>query len=127
MSQLWNKYVPVINVYPVCSLHKETIYHALVTCPFATQCWQTGLPNIILNAASDFSDWLLQNFQNRTKDECAVIATFCWTIWKARNDLVWNQKHAQVYVIVASANQHLMQWNDAQLWSSKSLFQPQIK
>lgn len=127
MSQLWNKYVPVINVCPVCSLHNETIYHALVTCPFVTQCWQTGLPNIFLNAASDFSDWLLQNFQNRTKDECAVIATLCWTIWKARNDLVWNQKHAQVYVIVASANQHLMQWNDAQLWSSKALFQPQIK
>lgn len=71
LSQLWNKYVPVVDVCPICSLHNETIDHALVTFPFVSQCWQTGLPNIILNAASYFSDWLLHNFQKSTRGMCS--------------------------------------------------------
>lgn len=51
----------------------------------------------------------------------------CWSIWKARNNLVWNQKHTQVSDVVNSAIQYLVQGRNAQSWSSKALFQSVIE
>ncbi|KAL8120232.1 hypothetical protein AgCh_017395 [Apium graveolens] len=40
MVMLDQKRVPVIKTCPVCNGEDETIFHALVTCPFAHQCWE---------------------------------------------------------------------------------------
>ncbi|XP_063939145.1 uncharacterized protein LOC135148333 [Daucus carota subsp. sativus] len=61
-------------------------------------------------------------FDSEDSSKCAQVFMVCWTIWRARNDLVWNQKYTKVGRIVAEAMQHLTQWNIAQSrWSQASL------
>lgn len=61
------------------------------------------------------------------RDGRVEIAILCRDIWKARNDLLWNQKHTQVNVVVVSAKQHLMQWRNFQSWSLKALLHNQVE
>ncbi|XP_074369416.1 uncharacterized protein LOC141710786 [Apium graveolens] len=44
----------------------------------------------------------------------AEIAAVCWSIWKARNEVVWQKNYTRVYVIVARSKQYLEQWKFAQ-------------
>lgn len=110
----------------VCYNDNESIYHALVDCPFVTQCWRTSFPDILMGQFNYFSDWLQQNFHRTSSDIRVGIVVLCWAIWRARNELVWNQKHTQVHVLVNSAKHRLIKWRTVQNWSSKALFQNQI-
>ncbi|XP_074377686.1 uncharacterized protein LOC141719203 [Apium graveolens] len=62
-----------------------------------------------------------------TVKQRAESVTLFWAIWRARNDLVWNQKSSTVNKIVASAKQSLTQWILAQNRSYNTLLQPQVK
>lgn len=55
LSQLWTKCVPVVDICPVCNQPNETIFHGLVTCPFAMQCWRNGISSIRFDSSTDFS------------------------------------------------------------------------
>lgn len=127
MSQLWSKHVPVIDICPACQLANETIHHALVSCTFAQQCWRAAFPNIILDGSTDFPSWLHHNLQATSKDTHAELAIICWAIWKARNNLVWNQQRSHFDSVVYLAKQHLKLWIHAQSWSSTALFQYSLK
>ncbi|KAL8122327.1 hypothetical protein AgCh_018896 [Apium graveolens] len=62
----------------------------------------------------EFMNWVQMIFDSENKSKCAEVVMVCWTIWRARNDLVWNQKYTRINKIVAEAMQHLTQWNIAQ-------------
>lgn len=47
---------------------------------------------------------------------------FCWSIWKNRNDLVWNQRSSQVVEVVVSSKVVLNQWQVAQDKTFDSFF-----
>lgn len=44
----------------------------------------------------------------------ARIITLCWSIWRSRNDLLWNNKYWSPIRIVAKAKEYLSQWSVAQ-------------
>ncbi|KAL8096143.1 hypothetical protein AgCh_037190, partial [Apium graveolens] len=44
----------------------------------------------------------------------AEVASVCWSVWKARNDFVWNKNYTRLNVVIAKARQFLLQWNIAQ-------------
>lgn len=108
---------------PICKGSNETICHALVECLFATKCWTTGFSRINFTDPGDFYQWLKRNFQSVSSERHAEIAAICWAIWMARNGVVWNQKQVQVHEMIASAKYYLVQWRNAQCWSTKALFQ----
>lgn len=68
---------------------KETTEHLLLHCPFAQQCW--GLIGLAVSTSSD----ILDNF-NALRDQIhslffmEAIILICWTIWLARNELIFN-------------------------------------
>lgn len=62
----------------------------------------------------DFYQWLLVNFQRVNNERKAEITMLCWSIWKSRNELVWNQKNLQVEMVVISAKTYIVQWKKAQ-------------
>lgn len=57
------------------------------------------------------------------KDDYAEIVTLCWSIWKARNNVVWNKNRSSVFGVVNSTNQYCADWTNAQRNSTKALFQ----
>ncbi|XP_074324344.1 uncharacterized protein LOC141661259 [Apium graveolens] len=69
-----------VNIHVTCSLcnkEVETASHVFLECFFAKSCWQEWVFNV-------FNGWETVKRQSG--------AMLCWTIWKCRNDLIWNQK-----------------------------------
>ncbi|XP_074341789.1 uncharacterized protein LOC141679182 [Apium graveolens] len=73
---------------------------------------------------SNFATWLEYVLASASLKIQAEIITLCWTIWRNRNDIVWNQRFSSVNRIVAAAKQYLTQWSIAQNRSTNTLLQP---
>lgn len=88
----------------------ESILHALVTCPFAHQCWQKRGPVVQITGDESFAGWLQKMIDCNNKNEYGEIATLCWSIWQARNNLVWNRNRSEVQNVVYSTKRYLAEW-----------------
>ncbi|KAL8105024.1 hypothetical protein AgCh_028986 [Apium graveolens] len=96
---------------------------------FWKSLWQIKAPPQVLNIiwrAANFSlptmsqlqtkhvQWLQQVFTGQSSNIKAKIITLCWSIWRSRNDLVWNNRKWPVLRIVVKAWEYLSQWNATQ-------------
>lgn len=61
-----------------------------------------------------FKDWLVQMMDSRNKDENKMILRQRWSIWRARNETVWNQRCMDVNEVIMTAVSTLNQWVNAQ-------------
>uniref|UniRef100_A0A803Q5E7 procollagen-proline 4-dioxygenase n=1 Tax=Cannabis sativa TaxID=3483 RepID=A0A803Q5E7_CANSA len=92
----------------------ETAIHALVHCPFATDCWRSfGLP-INTVASSSFGNWFKSLQQTGDNDQVCKVAMLCWALWKSRNNTVWNKRNSSVNDVLVSASITLDHWRKAQ-------------
>lgn len=106
-SVLYQKYVLVDVICPVCNSEEKSVFHALIKYFVASQCWKMVVPDLHRPKSQDFLHWLSLAYAATSKDQQAKIVTLCWAIWKARNALLWNQKHTLFNSLVTSANQYL--------------------
>ncbi|XP_074347310.1 uncharacterized protein LOC141686155 [Apium graveolens] len=113
MSILGQKKVVVDTRCPVCKIESETVEHVFLRCTVAIQCWGLILSGMQYTC-QNLHQWWEQALDMSDGGKKAEIATVCWSIWKARNDVVWNKKYTQVYVVIARAKQFLDQWRNAQ-------------
>ncbi|XP_074347512.1 uncharacterized protein LOC141686373 [Apium graveolens] len=122
-SQIWiycGKFVRQLS-------DEETVMHILVTCPFAQQCWH-HIGWSLLNAVDgNFASWLQIMFDQTEKGRRGEIVTMCWSIWKARNNMVWNEERSTVQAVVFSTMRYLADWRKAQVYSTKTLYQDVIQ
>ncbi|KAL8145631.1 hypothetical protein AgCh_003685 [Apium graveolens] len=119
--QLQQKHVQISGICPVCSDKEESIVHALVECRFTAQCWRIALPNIQVQTQVSFPGWLEQILSRCNQEDREKVAMVCWADWRARNELVWNQKESQASKVVESAVEYLKQWKLAQVNSNIAL------
>lgn len=70
---------------------EETSGHLFFSCPFAQQCW--GFFNLMVSPSSIVSDNFsaLKN-QIQSQFFMEMIILICWTIWLARNELIFNAR-----------------------------------
>lgn len=57
MCQLQRIHVLVDSACPVCKQREETVYHSMVSCCFASQCWEKLLGRSFTSATSSLVDW----------------------------------------------------------------------
>ncbi|KAK1366578.1 hypothetical protein POM88_042139 [Heracleum sosnowskyi] len=69
---------------------------------------------LILCPEIQFRVWLENALSGQSSYTTAKIITLYWSIWRARNDVVWNQKSWSSLRIVAKAWEYLSQWTTAQ-------------
>lgn len=127
LSQLHLKHVQVQITCPTCQQEVESIMHSLVTCHLARQCWTSLLPGIQYVGSSCFKSWMAFIFSAVDNRRLAEVITLCWTLWRARNDLVWNHKTTKANRIVAAARQYLAQWKVTQNRSFTNPLQPCVE
>ncbi|KAM6543690.1 hypothetical protein CsatB_008137 [Cannabis sativa] len=84
--QLQKRHVPVSIICPVCNVDDETIFHALV-------------------------DLVVNRVKNDEMEELVMVA---WAIWRASNEVVWQQESSNAASIVTSARSSLDQYKIAQ-------------
>lgn len=70
---------------------EETILHLLITCPFASTCWNwIGLQ--IHDQANLFQNLELFRRQLQVPFFMEILIIMCWTIWQARNGVIFDDK-----------------------------------
>lgn len=80
----------------LCALGvEETTEHLFLHCPFAQQCW--GL----ISLATSLDSGTLENFtafkdQINSQFFMVAIILMCWTIWLARNELIFNENQVTI-------------------------------
>jgi hypothetical protein len=67
---------------------EETQNHLFLNCPFAIACW--GLLSVDFTPPRSFLD-MVQTVKDQIHTAFFMMAIFtmCWTIWGARNDLIF--------------------------------------
>jgi hypothetical protein len=69
---------------------EETTFHLFLSCPFAIQCW--SWLQVQLDPSLDpFQVFESFKAQIQTPFFMEIIILMCWTIWKARNDMIFRQ------------------------------------
>jgi len=69
-------------------LEEESVHHLFVDCPFARMCWD--IINVDIPLSCSFPELTSQiKIQLNTQFFMEAIILLCWTIWTARNDLIF--------------------------------------
>ncbi|KAM6587325.1 hypothetical protein CsatA_009930 [Cannabis sativa] len=111
---LRTKHVDVPSLCPVCRAAPETISHILLSCSFATSCWNhMGLP-VGLSLNLSFASWLDGLFHSLDAERVCSLVMVGWSLWKARNSIVWKDKVLTVANVLTSARIALDHWRKAQ-------------
>ena len=75
---------------------EETIDHLFISCPFAKLVWRVvfctyNIPSPT-SVSNMFGNWL-NGIDKMTKARIRIgVSAICWSIWKCRNDIVFNRK-----------------------------------
>lgn len=99
MTSLQTKQVQVFDACHLCGTGVETTAHSLVQCLFTKMCWSSVLPGFDCSVGTDFMTWF-QMIMDKHKDKVELVAVVCWGIWKARNDVVWNNTSPRTEMVV---------------------------
>ncbi|XP_074337025.1 uncharacterized protein LOC141674201 [Apium graveolens] len=99
---------------PSCNNEPETALHTLVTCQFSRACWDKVGMSFMPDSNTSFLSWLDTVLNVYTGKDVRMKVMVCWALWKARNELVWDQKGREVTEIITSAATVLNQWSNAQ-------------
>jgi len=102
---------------PFCNEPKDSL-HALFLCNIISSCWQlSGLRSkispVIQNQA-DISVIILEILQRLDHNQRPIFSTLIWSIWKNRNNKVWNDKSEACQAIWDKAKALLASWTNAQ-------------
>uniref|UniRef100_A0A803QGE0 Reverse transcriptase domain-containing protein n=1 Tax=Cannabis sativa TaxID=3483 RepID=A0A803QGE0_CANSA len=125
-KRLFDRKVPLDYSCPFCLVSSETISHCLLNCDFAAGCWSRLGLGFDTRVWDSFKEWL-QDLMGRVDEiKVAQAGTLCWAIWKARNELVWDQKNRYVEDVVQFALRSLDQWRKAQLNENYPSLNPQF-
>lgn len=74
----------------ICSMMvEETAEHLFWHCPLAQQCWGILNLNTVLNG-NTFENVMALKIQLQSQFFMVAVTLMCWTIWKARNELIFN-------------------------------------
>ncbi|XP_074327492.1 uncharacterized protein LOC141665405 [Apium graveolens] len=113
-DQLLTRRVDVNDKCPVCNDEIEAVYHVLVTCSMAKQCWNALGINTEENNSSNFDRWVNSLFQKCKIIELQEVFMVCWSLWNNRNEVIWNQRGKEYSDVCKLAKLLLNQWKNAQ-------------
>ncbi|KAM6589517.1 hypothetical protein CsatA_012122 [Cannabis sativa] len=121
-DQLRIKHVHVTSACVFCNDASETTYHLFIECPFSVSCWNRSAVSLSASISTSFFDWFAEKWSRHDGDYIAEILMVSWSIWKARNNLIWNNRVSSAADVVSIAHQSLGQWLSAQSLRFEPIF-----
>ncbi|XP_058742492.1 uncharacterized protein LOC131614986 [Vicia villosa] len=97
---------------------EENSFHLFIQCSKSIECWiRVGLWPLLQRISSNgelFASVIFSFLQVSNHDQKAIFSVTLWSIWKGRNNQVWNQVEDSPTLICLRANQLLTDWKEAQ-------------
>lgn len=94
----------------LCSTAEEDCYHIFADCAVARDIWARLDFHLPLNNMNSFSSWIDEVFTLLNDSQVPTFITCCWSLWKARNDKLWNNLVTSNLVIMERAISYLKEW-----------------
>ncbi|CAN0886231.1 Putative ribonuclease H protein At1g65750 [Linum grandiflorum] len=117
-DRLRRRRVLIAGTCGVCGGDYETAWHLFLDCNVVRAGWRklNLEQDIIALQTGNFSMqdclWTLLKHQDRTVQ--AKILTGIWSIWRERNNRIWNNKTTPIDMVLQGSNQYLQDWKAAQ-------------
>ncbi|XP_021984601.1 uncharacterized protein LOC110880044 [Helianthus annuus] len=112
----------------LCGSNAETVDHLLISCQYAQLVWtaislwvKLPLPRYLLSLVR-----LLEYIESYCSSEekrkaiYLVTAATCWTLWRIRNNLIFNQKKTQVSRAVGNVKALSFFMDESKGWKNRS-------
>lgn len=106
----------------LCDQYEESIDHILVACPESRQLWWWTLqairsPNCLPVNEPSFHNWLCESRmkigERHRRGFDTVVTLMAWTIWKERNNRIFNQQQKSWTEVVKAMAEEAMLWKSA--------------
>ncbi|GAU37566.1 hypothetical protein TSUD_153990 [Trifolium subterraneum] len=112
--RLRDKGVECTQTCALCNEENEDSEHIFFKCPSSRNVWSmTGFFHVVSNAINNNNnaqDIIFHILQQLSKDDSTVFACILWSIWKQRNNQIWNNvTDAQNFVLSRAVNM-LQEW-----------------
>ncbi|XP_030479250.1 uncharacterized protein LOC115696490 [Cannabis sativa] len=114
LVSLKTKRVHVYNICCMCNFEPETTFHIMAGCSFTKACLERDLGLLVNNGDEEFGGWFEDFCNTHLAKNIEKLAMILWSVWGARNDLLWNDKVTFVEKVVSSAITYLELWKFAQ-------------
>lgn len=91
----------------------ENTWHLFIDCLYAQNCWTITNVQIVAECATQsesFTQWLFNCMDRCNAEGLQSLAMILWSIWKYRNDKLWNAVDQPVRVNISLASDQLQQW-----------------
>ncbi|XP_058756815.1 uncharacterized protein LOC131630038 [Vicia villosa] len=115
--RLIDKGVGCLDSCVICGSGFENNNHLYFQCPKSIVCWEkVGLWHTIQQLVSnggDFVSFVFSFLQASNHENKAVLSTIMWSIWKSRNNALWNQIEESPDNICMRCSHLLLRWRDA--------------
>lgn len=107
------KKVPIPDVSCIfCHDHEEHAIHLFEKCTaldcFWKACSISGLPR--QHPAGDLTDWIMDVAFTHNSQQLDMLLTCLWTIWKERDNILWNQGTFNPLFMATWATNHLAEY-----------------
>uniref|UniRef100_A0A803PZ53 Reverse transcriptase zinc-binding domain-containing protein n=1 Tax=Cannabis sativa TaxID=3483 RepID=A0A803PZ53_CANSA len=112
-TQLYSKHIHVKLSCPFYHIEEETIVHVLLHCQFSKSCWNRfGLASVSAHSSNFFLRFkdLVDKNTPKLMEEAVML---CWSIWQAKNGVIWNQKSCSTADVMFTVRLTLAQWKHA--------------
>ncbi|VFQ99102.1 unnamed protein product [Cuscuta campestris] len=91
MGALNLRRVEIVDKCPLCGIDGETVDHLILRCPFTEVVWSLTGKGGGRDSFVNFVSWFQARTQVDSLGDLQVVCWTIWSIWKVRNDVVWNQ------------------------------------
>jgi len=107
----------------LCNLAEEDSFHLFFRCPSSCNIWSMcdffTTANTVLNQGQDSASIIFQLLQVLNGDEAALFCCTLWSIWKQRNNKVWNDVTEAQVAVLECAKVLLQEWRAAKSYQQQ--------
>ncbi|XP_019150693.1 PREDICTED: uncharacterized protein LOC109147547 [Ipomoea nil] len=104
--------VDVDAMCSLCNLHEESLKHLLCECQYVTPLWAEHTDILMPDVSVNFVSWMSNCIANGSMTMKLKCIALCWSRWRGRNDVVWNQVPWQEARIRTDAGRYFQTWQE---------------
>ncbi|CAN0897822.1 Putative ribonuclease H protein At1g65750 [Linum grandiflorum] len=116
-ERLQRRGVELIGTYGICGGSYEGADHLFLACSAVQSGWSSvQLDQCIRNLqqiGGNVQDWFWHMIQQMSGAVCSKLITGFWSIWRERNNMIWNAKITPLGVVLQGSLHYLADWRAA--------------
>lgn len=118
---LRKKKIPLVSVCPICRIKDETVEHLLDECDWVRAVWFGSYFDwhVENEGCANMQHWfvskldMIAKFGGDTKWQTALFYNYLWSIWKARNEYIFEGRKINPEFIIKRAEENMKEFWEA--------------